>query len=91
MSVQLAPSLYEREAEAWLAREAEHKREIAKLQMQLIRYRRVLVEAGIAPPDLGGADLLELWESCKRVVAAASELVATLGTSNELLGERWRP
>lgn len=64
--------------------------EIAKLKMQLAVYRGCLVEHGIEPPDREGQELLEMWQSCKRVIAAAQSCVAQLGTSKELLAERWR-
>src|SRR5262249_43250374 len=76
--------------EGWQAREVEHRTEMAKLRMQLIRYREALEAAGVAPPDMDGADLLELWRKCRSVVEAASECLAILGSSRELLDESWR-
>lgn len=75
--------------EAWQAREIEHRMEMAKLTMQLVRYRQALLAAGVVPPDDDGADLLEMWLVCRKVVEAASECVAMLGTSKELLAEAW--
>lgn len=59
--------------------------EIAKLKMQVLRYREALVDAGIEPPDAEGKDLLDMWNACKAVVGAAHDCVAQLGTSKELL------
>lgn len=59
--------------------------EIAKLKMQLLRYRLALAEAGIEPPDMEGEDLMQMWESCRAVIAAAHGCLAQLGTSKELL------
>ncbi len=64
--------------------------EIAKLKMQVLRYREALVAAGVEPPDMEGKDLLEMWNGCKAVIAAAQSCVAELGTSKELLSEKWR-
>jgi hypothetical protein len=63
--------------------------EIAKLKMQLITYRRALEDAGIEPPDAEGADLLQMWRDCRAVIVAAHECVANLGTSKEMLSDRW--
>ena len=76
--------------ELWAAREHEYRFEVAKMQMQLLEYRKALIAAGIDPPDKSGEDLEKLWNSCRNVVMAASELVATLGTSSEMLSDRWR-
>ena len=70
-------------------REAEHRREMAKLRMTVVRYRALLLEHGITPPDSESADLLAMWRSCRSVIRAASECVAMLGTSKELLDESW--
>ncbi len=76
--------------ELFVACEFQHTEELGRMTMQLILYRRALVEAGIEPPDREGEDLEALWQSCKNVVRAASELTATLGTSAELLSGTWR-
>ena len=67
-----------------------YAQEIAKLKMQVLRYREALVAAGLEPPDAEGKDLLAMWEGCKAVIAAAQNCVAELGTSKELLAEKWR-
>lgn len=59
--------------------------EIAKLKMQLVKYRQALLDNGIEPPDAESKDLLEMWEVCRRVIGAAHECIANLGTSKELL------
>ena len=64
---------------------ADHANEIAKLKMQLVRYRASLEENGIEPPDAEGADLLEMWRVCANVIQAAHLCVEHLGTSKELV------
>jgi hypothetical protein len=64
--------------------------EIAKLKMQLVTYRYALERAGVEPPDMEGADLLQMWRDCRAVIRAAQECVANLGTSKELLSDRWK-
>ena len=59
--------------------------ELAKREMQLVRYRQTLEEHGIEPPDMDGADLLEMWRDCRAVISTASEFVAHLGSAKELL------
>lgn len=59
--------------------------EIAKMRMQLLRYRQALLDAGLEPPDAEGQDLLDMWNACKAVIGAAHDCVAQLGTSKELL------
>lgn len=77
-------------SEMVLALEKLHAIETAKLHMQIIRYRLLLEENGITPPDDHGEDLLEMWRSCRNVIRAAHECVAQLGTSKEMLSEAWR-
>lgn len=72
------------------ARVEEYRLELAKRDMQIVRYRLVLEEHGIEPPDADGADLLEMWRDCRAVISTASEFVAKLGTSKELLAD-WSP
>jgi hypothetical protein len=45
------------------------------------------LDAGLDPPDRDGADLLEMWVKCREVIVAASECLAMLGTSKELLDD----
>lgn len=71
------------------AQAATHRLELAKQRMLLIRYRLLLEEHGIEPPDDEGADLLAMWRECRRVIEVANEFVMRLGTSKELLAE-WR-
>jgi hypothetical protein len=73
-----------------IAIEMRHREELGRLTMQLLLYRKALADNGIELPDSDGEDLEALWSSCKNVVRAASQLVATLGTSAELLQESWR-
>ena len=73
-------------SEAFEAQEWLHGQEIAKLRMQLVTYRAALEEAGIEPPDMEGADLLQMWRDCRKVIETANEFVIGLGTSKELLG-----
>lgn len=63
---------------------ASYRGEIARLKMQLVLYRKALIEAGVEPPDTSGEDLLELLRVCNRVVSSASEVVHVLGSSREL-------
>lgn len=65
--------------------------EIAKLKMQLVKYREVLLENGIEPPDAEGEDLMRMWESCRAVISAAHLALSELGTSKELLYPMKRP
>ena len=67
------------------AKDLEHRVELAKAHMLLVRYREVLEEHGIAPPDPTGEELLRMWRDCSAVITTASDFVATLGTSKELL------
>lgn len=64
--------------------------EVAKLKMQLVTYRALLEQNGITPPDDSGADLLQMWRDCQELLRAAQNLVANLGTSKEMLSERWK-
>ena len=63
------------------AKELEHRVELAKAQMLLVRYREVMEEHGIEPPDMTGEELLQMWRDCSAVISTASDFVAKLGTS----------
>ncbi len=67
------------------ARVDEYRREIAKREMQLVRYRLLLEEHGITPPDDDGEDLLTMWRECQHVISTASQFVMRLGGEKELL------
>lgn len=67
------------------ARVEEYRLELAKRDMQLVRYRMVLEEHGIEPPDADGAELLEMWRNCRHVISTANQFVVKLGSSKELL------
>jgi hypothetical protein len=71
--------------ELFEARIEEYRVEVAKRDMQLVRYRMALEENGIEPPDMDGAELLEMWRDCRHVMTTASQFVMKLGTSKELL------
>lgn len=71
--------------ELFEARVEELRMEQVKLQMQLVRYRDALEQAGIEPPDATGAELLAMWRDCRTVISTASEFVMRLGSSKELL------
>lgn len=73
-----------------LAVRTTYRDEIAKLKMQLVRYREFILENGLEPPDMEGADLLQMWRDCEQVTAAAQNCVANLGPAVELLSGRWR-
>jgi hypothetical protein len=74
------------------AKDLEHRVELAKAHMLVAVYRATLVEHGIEPPDPTGEDLLQMWRNASAVISSASEFVAHLGTSKELLsGQSWRP
>lgn len=75
-------------AEMLEAKETEHRVELAKAQMLLVRYREVMEEHGIEPPDVAGEELLRMWRDCAAVITTASDFVARLGTSRELLSEK---
>jgi hypothetical protein len=63
----------------------EHRVELAKRDMQLVRYRLLLEQHGIEPPDSDGEELLQMWRDCRTVITTASEFTMRLGTSKELL------
>ena len=67
------------------ARVEEYRLELAKREMQLVRYRLVLEQHGIDPPDADGEELLEMWRDCRHVISTASQFVMNLGASKELL------
>lgn len=64
---------------------AEHRVELAKRDMQVVRYRKALLEHGIEPPDADGEDLLQMLQDCRHVISTASQFVMRLGTGKELL------
>jgi hypothetical protein len=67
------------------ARAMDHRLELAKLEMKIVRYREVMEEHGIEPPDPEGEELLRMWRDCRAVISTASEFVARLGSAKELL------
>lgn len=67
------------------AMELEHRAELAKARMQVIRYRKALEDHGIEPPDADGDDFLQMWRDCSSVISTASDFVANLGSAKELL------
>jgi hypothetical protein len=52
--------------ELFEARMQEHRMELAKREMQLVRYRLCLEQHGIDPPDSDGEELLEMWRNAER-------------------------
>jgi hypothetical protein len=77
--------------ELFEARVEECRLELAKREMQLVRYRLALIEHGIEPPDADGEELLRMWQECRYVISTASQFVMRLGSQKELLvdwGER---
>jgi len=68
--------------------EKEHRAEVGKLKLQLVVYRRALVDAGVDPPDMDGDDLLQLWQSYADVARATGDFVVKLGPAKEML-DRW--
>ena len=84
-------------SEVMRALEFVHREEITELQVTIMRYRALLEEHGIEPPDDAGRDALKLWRDCQGVIDTAHRFVTqtehfreTLGTSKELLAESWR-
>ena len=77
-------------AEVMHALEFVHRQELAEMKMKLARYRVLLEEHGIEPPDLEAADFLEMWRECARVIDMAHGFVERLGPSKELLAGPWR-
>ena len=67
------------------ARVQEHRQTEAILTMRIVRYREVLEENGIDPPDDTDDELLALWREARAVVSTASDFVAHLGTAKEWL------
>ncbi len=63
----------------------EHRVELAKLRMQLVAYRQLLVDNGIEPPDHDDDALLEMWRESRAVISSASHFVAYLRSEAELL------
>lgn len=61
-----------------------YRGEVAKLKMQLVLYRKALLDAGIEPPDKSGEDLIELVNRCNAVVTTASDVISHLGSAKEL-------
>ena len=70
------------EAEQLVLRE-----ELGKLALTVARYRMVLEQHGIEPPDDEGAELLKMWRDCATVVTTASEFSSRLGSAKELLAD----
>lgn len=64
---------------------ATYRTEVARLKMQLVVYRQALEDHGIEPPDMEGADLLQMVRDANAVISTASEFVHHLGSSKELL------
>ena len=65
-----------------------HRAEVNKLAMQVARYRLLLEEHGIEPPDESGADLLKMWRRCMQMINHATLFAQELGSEKELL-EVW--
>jgi hypothetical protein len=70
--------------EAFQALINEHRVEMAKLRMQLIVYREMLISHGIEPPDRDDDELMQLYERARTVVSSASIFVAGLKSEKEL-------
>ena len=66
-----------------------HRAETVKLGMQVARYRALLEENGIEPPDDEAEDFLQLARDAATVIETASQFVTRLGTSKELLADSW--
>lgn len=67
------------------AMRSEHRKDLARLKMQVILYRRALQENGIEPPDRDDDELLEMWNDCRAVISTANHFVAQLRSAKELL------
>jgi hypothetical protein len=67
------------------AKTEEFRIELAKRDMQLVRYRLCLERHGIEPPDTDGEELLRMWRDCRTVITTASGFAMRLGTAKELL------
>ena len=72
-------------AELLEAKTEEFRIELAKRDMQLVRYRLCLEQHGIEPPDADGEELLRMWQDCRTVITTASQFMIRLGSSKELL------
>ena len=66
-----------------------HRFELNIEAMKLVRYRQLLEEHGIEPPDNEGQEFLQMWRDAQAVISTASEFVHKLGTSRELLSDAW--
>ena len=66
-----------------------HRAENAKMAMQVARYRALLEQHGIEPPDDEGEDFLQLAREAAAVIHTATEFTVKLGTSKELLADSW--
>jgi len=69
------------------ARVQEYRIELAKKDMQLVRYRLLLEQYGIEPPDSEGAELVQMYRDCRAVISTASEFVKDLGSARELMDD----
>jgi hypothetical protein len=67
----------------------EARRDRAALAMENAALCRQLRAAGLEPVTKSSDEWVELYERCMAVVRAASDLVAHLGTSKEMLDD-WR-
>lgn len=67
------------------AKETEYRLELAKERMRVLRYRDLLEEHGIEPPDLDDEQLVQMLRDARAVITTASEFVAHLGTAKELI------
>jgi hypothetical protein len=69
----------------------EHRLEMSRMEARVAGYRALLEEHGIPLPQDPAAEALDAYlGECRRLAVAASEFVASLGTSAELLANRWR-
>ena len=66
---------------------ATYRSEVAKLKMQLVLYRKALLDAGIEPPDHDGEELLAMLRDCNAVISTTATFVQHLGSAHELLWE----
>lgn len=64
-----------------------HRVELNKMALIVARYRLLLEEHGIEPPDDTGADLVQMWRDSAAVITTASEFSSRLGSAKELLAD----
>lgn len=64
---------------------ATYRSDMAKLQMRVVLYRRLLEEHGIEIPDHDDDELMQMWQDCRAVISTAATFTSHLRSAKELL------